>query len=127
VFIALVLELCGVQALPFAVGLYLPLSSSAPIFVGGLVRAIVDRVRRRQGAQGEDDAGKGVLFSSGLIAGGSIGGLILAIVGIKGWDSKIDLSDKIGWVAESPVVAFTLFVAMAVALGVTATKEEGKA
>ena len=45
VFIALMLELCGVSSLPFAVGVYLPISTSAPIFVGGMVRYVVDRAR----------------------------------------------------------------------------------
>lgn len=77
VAIALVLELSGVPSLPFAVGVYLPLSSSTPIFVGGLVRWFVDRMSRRRAAEG--DTSPGVLFSSGLIAGGSIAGILVAV------------------------------------------------
>ena len=72
VFTSILLELVGVPALAFAVGVYLPLESTTPIFVGGLVRKLVDW---RRGSENESDAGPGVLFSSGLVAGGSILGL----------------------------------------------------
>lgn len=86
VFITLVLELSAIEALAFAVGLYLPLSSSTPIWAGGLVRKFADRARAKAAAKNKDaDAGKdegetgrGVLFSSGLIAGGSFCGLLIA-------------------------------------------------
>ena len=76
IFIAVTVELCGVHSLSFAVGLYLPIATTAPIFVGGLVRGWVDR---RTGLQ-ESDLGAGTLFSSGLIAGGSIAGILFAIL-----------------------------------------------
>ena len=76
IFITVTLELCGVHALSFAVGLYLPIATTAPIFVGGLVRAWVDR----DPATAESDVGAGTLFSSGLIAGGSIAGILFAIL-----------------------------------------------
>ncbi|MCP3101616.1 oligopeptide transporter, OPT family [Myxococcus sp. K15C18031901] len=78
VFIALMLELCGVSALPFAVGVYLPISSSAPLFVGGMVRYAVDRIR---GAS-DSDFSPGTLLSSGYIAGGSIAGVLIAFLEI---------------------------------------------
>ncbi len=88
VMIALVLEMCGVASLPFAVGVYLPLSSSTPIFVGGLVRRWVDasiRARQEPGATDEEvtaagDKSPGVLLASGYIAGGAIAGIIIAFV-----------------------------------------------
>jgi len=76
--IALVLELAGIPSLPFAVGVYLPLSSSTPIFMGGLVRWIVDK-RLRRGPP-ETEMSPGVLFSSGLIAGGTIAGIVAALI-----------------------------------------------
>lgn len=84
VAIAVVLELSGVPSLPFAVGVYLPLSSSTPIFVGGLVRYVADRWGRN-GAGGarsetEADMGPGVLLSTGYIAGGAIAGVIIAML-----------------------------------------------
>jgi uncharacterized oligopeptide transporter (OPT) family protein len=77
VLIAVTLELAGVPALPFAVGVYLPLSASAPIFVGGMVRWFVDRVRRTAPGD-EGDTSPGVLLGSGYIAGGSIAAVLVA-------------------------------------------------
>ena len=67
VFIAIVLKLCGVSPLPFAVGAYLPVSTSTPIFVGGLIRWWVDRKSHAEGMEAEFSPG--VLLSSGYIAG----------------------------------------------------------
>jgi hypothetical protein len=87
--IAVVLELCGVSSLAFAVGAYLPISSSAPIFVGGLGRWLVDRgIRRRLREHSldemqlvaEGDKSPGVLLASGYIGGGAIAGIIIAFV-----------------------------------------------
>jgi uncharacterized oligopeptide transporter (OPT) family protein len=76
--IAAVVELCGVSSLAFAVGAYLPLSSTTPIFIGGVVKSLVER---RQGAhEAENEAGAGALFSSGLIAGGAIIGILIAVL-----------------------------------------------
>ena len=77
IFITVTLELCGIHSLSFAVGLYLPIATTAPIFAGGLVRAWVER---KTGPGKESDVGAGTLFSSGLIAGGSIAGILFAIL-----------------------------------------------
>jgi putative OPT family oligopeptide transporter len=83
VAITIVLELCSVSALPFAVGVYLPLSSSAPIFFGGMIRWIVDTQNRRASgptAPDDSDMSPGVLLSTGYIAGGAICGVLLAFL-----------------------------------------------
>src|SRR6266540_1864016 len=77
VFISVTLEMCGVRSLSFAVGSYLPIATTAPIFAGGLVRAYVER---RTGAREESEVGAGTLFSSGLIAGGSLAGILYAVL-----------------------------------------------
>ena len=77
VFVSVTLELCGVRSLSFAVGSYLPIATTAPIFAGGLVRWWVER---STGVAEESDLGAGTLFSSGLIAGGSICGILFAIL-----------------------------------------------
>jgi putative OPT family oligopeptide transporter len=77
VFIAVTLELCGIHSLSFAVGSYLPIATTAPIFAGGLVRWFVER---RTGKAEESEVGSGTLFSSGLIAGGSLAGILYAIL-----------------------------------------------
>ncbi len=80
VAIAVVLELAGIPSLPFAVGVYLPLSASTPIFVGGVIRFVVDKWLRRGQPGGE--LSPGVLLASGLIAGGTIAGIVAALVPI---------------------------------------------
>jgi putative OPT family oligopeptide transporter len=77
IFIAVTLELCGVRSLAFAVGLYLPIATTAPIFCGGMVRWWVER---KSGATQDSEISSGTLFSSGLIAGGSIAGILFAIL-----------------------------------------------
>lgn len=88
-FIAITLELCGVGSLAFAVGVYLPLATSMPIFIGGLIRYLVDRKRREEIAHlklseeelsADADKSPGVLAASGYIAGGAIAGIVIAIL-----------------------------------------------
>jgi len=78
VVLALLVELCGVPSLPFAVGAYLPFSTSTSIALGGVVRWLVDRRSSRAPAALPSDSAPGALFSSGLIAGGAIAGLLYA-------------------------------------------------
>lgn len=89
VMITLTLQMSFVPALTFAVGVYLPLSSTTPILVGGLIRWLVDRKLRQNPAcaklskaefEAESDKSPGVLLASGYIAGGAIAGIIIAIV-----------------------------------------------
>lgn len=89
VMIALVLEMSGIPSLAFAVGVYLPLSSTSPIFVGGLIRGLVDLYLRRKNAgkklseeelTAEGDKSPGVLLASGYIAGGAIAGIVIAFM-----------------------------------------------
>jgi len=78
VVLAVVVQLAGVSALAFAVGVYLPLSTTLPIFVGGLIRALVDRFRKF--TPEESDMSAGTMMSTGLIAGGSLAGIIIALL-----------------------------------------------
>jgi putative OPT family oligopeptide transporter len=84
VAISLVLELSGVPSLPFAVGVYLPLSSSTPIFLGGLVRYFAGHASRKPSPAAASDAesemSPGVLLATGYIAGGAIGGVLIAFL-----------------------------------------------
>src|SRR5256712_3409956 len=81
VFITIAIELMGVQALPVAVGVYLPISTSSALFAGGVVRWLIERrAQARQQSIAEVESAPGVLFSSGLIAGGAICGIVLAAV-----------------------------------------------
>jgi hypothetical protein len=89
VMIAIVLEMSGIPSLAFAVGVYLPLSSSSPIFIGGMIRWLVDKYLRKKlhGKQltedelvAETDKSPGVLMASGYIAGGALAAIVIAIL-----------------------------------------------
>ena len=83
-FIAVTMELCGVKSLSFAVGLYLPLSTTLPIWVGGALKGLTDWMSKRKGEETEDaDLGKGSLFATGLVAGGALAGVIVAILSVR--------------------------------------------
>ena len=87
--IAIVLEMSGIPSLAFAVGVYLPLSSSSPIFIGGMIRWRVDRYLRKKLKDkkltedelvAETDKSPGVLMASGYIAGGAFAAIVIAIL-----------------------------------------------
>ena len=83
VALALTVELCGVGSLSFAVGAYLPLTTTAPIFVGGVLRAFAERGKPETGGRGRTrrrGAGPGNLFATGLVAGGAVAGVVVAIL-----------------------------------------------
>jgi putative OPT family oligopeptide transporter len=92
VFIAVTLELCGIHSLSFAVGSYLPIATTAPIFAGGLVRHYVEK---KTGVTEESEVGSGTLFSSGLIAGGSLAGILYAVMFGRGWIPEADGADAL--------------------------------
>ena len=124
VFISVTLELCGIRSLSFAVGSYLPIATTAPIFAGGLVRAFVEK---RMGAAADSEVGAGTLFSSGLIAGGSLCGILYAVLVGTG---KIGLPESIGNAlpflhdgTSGYIASALLFVALAVVLARAAQKK----
>ena len=122
VFITIAIELMGVQALPVAVGVYLPISTSSAMFVGGIVRWLIERhAKAAQQSIAEVESGPGVLFSSGLIAGGAICGIVLAaIAGALGsadaLAEKLPIFHALGSIAESNLLAIALFAVLAVTL-----------
>ena len=80
--IAIALELASVRALPFAVGMYLPISLSIPIFLGGMLRWLIDKLRGVSASEAETETSPGVLLSSGYIAGGTVCGLLIAFFAV---------------------------------------------
>lgn len=82
-FVAIVMELCGIKSLSFAVGAYLPLSTTLPIFIGGAVKGLAERKKKKNdlvaGAE-EEELGKGNLFATGLVAGGAVAGVLIAFL-----------------------------------------------
>ena len=93
VFFSITMELCGVKALSFAVGLYLPLSTTLPIWVGGVVKGLVDWVAQRKGGPAEDaELGGGSLMATGLVAGGALTGVVVAILNVFAGDTMAKAS-----------------------------------
>ena len=113
VFIALALELAGISSLPFAVGVYLPISASTPIWAGGLVRWLVERKARAM-SDAEAESSPAVLLSSGLIAGGAIAGMFLALLAgtAEDFSQKINLATSLGWFSASDLVAVLIFTGL---------------
>lgn len=94
--LALVVELCGVRSLSFAIGVYLPLSTTLPIFVGGAIRGLVDKVKKRRGESFSgvgEDLEKGNLFATGLVAGGALMGVVFAFLRIP--EKIVAFTDKL--------------------------------
>lgn len=84
VFIAVMIELCGIKALAFAIGLYLPLSTTLPIFIGGAIKGVIDwRAEKKGEAKQDDELGRGSLFATGLIAGGALAGVVVALLSVN--------------------------------------------
>ncbi|HEX8494583.1 MAG TPA: oligopeptide transporter, OPT family [Pyrinomonadaceae bacterium] len=116
-FIAILLEVVGIHALPFAVGMYLPIATSAAIFVGGLVRALVKRMTRERQTLAEEESGPGVLYSSGLIAGGTITGLLLTIPQSVGRGDMFSVVHFLpAWFEENRLTALVMFTLLAATL-----------
>ena len=86
VFLAFMAQMAGAHALSWAVGAYLPLSTTFPIWIGGQMKALVDSIRqKKEGAAGEEsELSSGMLYSTGLVAGGSLGGVLIALVAFIG-------------------------------------------
>lgn len=107
VFIAIVVELCGIKALSFAIGIYLPLSTTLPIFIGGAVRGLVEWRQQQKKIvvnPEEEDLGKGNLFATGLVAGGALAGVLVAILSsidsvsaqLGNWNAEHSLGEMLG-------------------------------
>jgi putative OPT family oligopeptide transporter len=124
VFISVTLELCGIRSLSFAVGSYLPIATTAPIFAGGMVRAFVER---KTHTKEESEVGAGTLFSSGLIAGGSLAGILYAILFGRNIISEAEsVTGPIPFLHEGTsgmIAGALLFLALAIVLARAAQKK----
>ncbi|MBS1510856.1 MAG: oligopeptide transporter, OPT family [Bacteroidetes bacterium] len=98
VFLAVVMELCGIKSLSFAVGAYLPLSTTLPIAVGGGIKGLVDWKKKKAhivSTPEEEELGKGSLFATGLVAGGAVAGVIIAFVSGSAGGNKF--LERVSW------------------------------
>ena len=130
VFIAITLELCSVKSLSFAVGLYLPLATTLPIWLGGVLKGLTDWLAKRKGEAVEDaELGKGSLFATGLVAGGALAGVVVAMLqatdSVAGALAKISLEPAIAG-ALGHAGYQLLGVAFFVALGYLLVRAAGK-
>ena len=137
-FIAIVMELCGIKALSFAIGIYLPLSTTLPIFIGGAVRGIVEWRQKQKKiviAAEEEDLGKGNLFATGLVAGGALAGVLVALLSsidsvssqLGGWSAEHGLSESLGaegykWVG---VIFFAIMAVLLYRIAMQPNKNQG--
>lgn len=124
VFLAITVELCGIQSLSFAVGAYLPLATTLPIFAGGAIKGLVDwRARKRSEIAVEGELGRGSLFATGLVAGGALMGVVYAF--LKAFETTSVPIERLN--IEAPLIAilgsggyqimgFIFFVIMGIAL-----------
>ena len=133
VALAVVMELCGVNSLSFAVGAYLPLSTTLPIFAGGAIRGAVDWRKKKKGETiAEDDLGIGNLFATGLVAGGALAGVAVAllIAGSETIAQKLETVNMQGtlesWLSPEmyQLLGVGLFVVLGLILYRTAMKKE---
>ena len=108
VFIAIVVEILKVPVMPFAVGMYLPFSLSAGIMAGGIVRYIVERIKGTE-QEKKERADRGVLFTSGLIAGEGIMGIVLAVLAVLELDSAITLPFSLPQIGSLVIFILLLF------------------
>ena len=107
IFVAIVVEILGIPVLPFAVGMYLPFSLSAGIMAGGVVRWILERRKTNDEKEKKASIERGTLFTSGLIAGEGLMGVILAILAVLKVDSKI-----VSPVALPQIGSLIIFIAL---------------
>jgi OPT family oligopeptide transporter len=130
--IAVVVELCGIKALSFAIGIYLPLSTTLPIFIGGAIRGIANFSKKKKEKHvEEEDLGKGNLFATGLVAGGALAGVIVAF--LSAFNSTKTSLDKISVeksftekIGENGyyLLGFLFFIVMGLALYRMAIKKD---
>ena len=118
VFVAIVVEILKMPVMPFAVGMYLPFSLSAGIMAGGVVRIFVEK---KKGTEAEKKArtDRGLLFTSGMIAGEGIIGILLAVFAVVKIDSKIILPFHLPQVGS-----LVLYIALLVLLYVVCMKAD---
>jgi OPT family oligopeptide transporter len=130
VFLSITMELCGVKSLSFAVGAYLPLSTTLPIFAGGAIKGLVDMKTKKKTAE-EDELGKGSLFATGLVAGGALMGVIYAFLmafpSTAVPVSKLNLEENLAHVIGADgfqLLGFGFFVLMGLVLYRIARKDD---
>ncbi len=116
VCIALVVELIGIPVLPFAIGVYLPVQLNACIMIGGVIRLVMEKIKKSEDEK-KEIINDGVLFCSGMIAGEGLVGILLALLAVFGVDKFVDLGSRfniptpvltIGGIVLFAIIIFTV-------------------
>lgn len=121
--VAIVIEILGVPVLPVAVGMYLPFSLSAGIMAGGIVRWFMDR-RKVSDEEKKESVERGTLFTSGLIAGEGLMGVVLAVLAVLNKAEVIDISKSFNIGQIGSIVVFCLLLAILVKVCLKKNKKE---
>ena len=116
VFVAIVIEILGVPVMPVAVGMYLPFSLSAGIMCGGIIRWFVEKRTKNNEKLNKEAVERGTLYTSGLIAGEGLMGILLAVFAVAHLDIDISSKFSIGqvgslvmWVLMLATLVYTCF------------------
>ena len=117
VFIAIAIEILGLPVLPVAIGIYLPIHLNAGIMAGGLVRLALDKRKYASEKAKSDCIQSGILYTSGMIAGEGVVGILLAVFAVLG--INLDLS---GVISLGNIGALVLFAALLVSIVLFANK-----
>ena len=133
-FLAITIELCGINALSFAVGAYLPLSTTLPIFAGGAIKGLINwKEKNKVKSVEEEEIAPGNLFATGLVAGGAIAGVIVAVLmvipSVRDNLSKVNLEPTFHtWFGEGgyQILGVLFFLLMGFVLYNISTKKQDK-
>ena len=118
VFLSVMAEVLKIPVLPFAIGLYLPIHLSLPIFLGGAVRYFAEK-RKKDETMRKNAVERGILYTSGLIAGEGLVGIILAVMAIAGADIALDFTMG----NAGAIIVFSLLVLSIYAISVKESKQ----
>ena len=107
IFFILVLTLINIPALPFALGMFIPMNLNAPLVVGGLVSWAVNRHKNAEKAKANNN--RGTLIASGFIAGGALMGVVSAVLAFAGFNGTIA-----GWADSegAQILGLVMYVAL---------------
>ena len=117
VFVAIVIEILGVPVMPVAVGMYLPFSLSAGIMCGGIIRWFVEKRTKKNEKFNKEAVERGTLYTSGLIAGEGLMGILLAVFAVLHWDIDISSKFSIGQIGSLIMWALMLATLLYVCFG----------
>ena len=117
VFVAIVIEILGVPVMPVAVGMYLPFSLSAGIMCGGAIRWFVEKRTKKDEKFNKEAVERGTLYTSGLIAGEGLMGILLAVLAVLHWDIDISSKFSIGQIGSLIMWALMLATLLYVCFG----------